>query len=72
LFEIKSKGAYLTQHTEFPISAGSSQLISLSQGVKILQAALPGVDINTGWVAPPEVKKEEVKKDETKKVEPKK
>ena len=42
------------------------------EGVKILQAALPGVDINTGWVAPPEVKKEEVKKDETKKVEPKK
>ena len=33
------------------------------EGVKKLEAALPGVDINTGWVAPaPEEKKEEPKK----------
>ena len=37
------------------------------EGVKKLQAALPGVDINTGWVAPPVEKKDEAKKEEPKK-----
>ena len=36
-------------------------------GVKKLQAALPGLDINTGWVAPPVEKKDEAKKDAPKK-----
>jgi hypothetical protein len=36
------------------------------EGVKKLQAALPGVDINTGWVAPPVEKKDEAKKEEKK------
>jgi hypothetical protein len=42
------------------------------EGIKKLEAALPGLDINSGWVAPPVEKKDETKKDEAKKVEPKK
>ena len=42
------------------------------EGIKKLEAALPGLDINSGWVAPPVEKKDEAKKDEAKKVEPKK
>ena len=37
------------------------------EGVKKLQEALPGLDINTGWVAPPPEKKDEAKKEEPKK-----